>query len=177
MVATAQAIDFTDVKEMSAHNPRRLPAGDYRAKITKVEDAESKQGNKQWVFTIVPTTVAGGGRAAPSYPYYCGFVTDQAWKIRNLCIAAGIPVPSKRVKVDPNKLVNKEIGISLDDDEYEGKAKSTIVGVFPADELAEDAPGASRTKTTTAKRSKAAVADDDDDVAEGDDEELDLEEI
>jgi hypothetical protein len=175
--ATSRAVDFTNVKDAGQFNPRRLPAGDYRAKIAAVDDHTSQNSKSNqpdnWVFTIVPTS---SSRA--TYPYYCGFDEKQAWKIRNLCIAAGIEVPKRRVKVDPNKLVGKEIGISLDDDEYEGREKSTVVAVFPEDELAEDAPGASKSKASSGKgSSRSKATDDDDDVSADDAEELDLEEI
>jgi hypothetical protein len=169
MAATPRAMDFTNVKDGGQFNPRRKPAGDYRAKITKVEDHTSKGSNTpdNWVFTIVLAV-----DARSTYPYYCGFDEKQAWKARNLCIAAGIAVPKKRVKVDPNKLVNKEIGITLDDDEYEGKPKSVIVGTFPVDELSSDAPGSAGKKSASTN-----ADDDDDDVSDDDADELDLEEI
>lgn len=170
MAATARAVDFTNVKDAGNFNPRRKPAGDYRMRITKVEDhasGDSKVANN-WVFTIVPIV-----DERSTYPYYCGFDEKQAWKIRNLCLAAGIAVPKRRVKVDPNKLVGKEIGATLDDDEYEGKTKSVIVGTFPVDELSADSPGGSAKKT-----SKKTSSDDDDDADDVDpDEDLDLEEI
>jgi hypothetical protein len=175
MPATKRAINFTNVKEL-AFNPKHKPAGEYRAKIVKVEDDESKQGNAQWIFTIVVTT-----DQRSTYPYYCGLDEKQAWKIRKLCIAAGIPVPKKRVMVDPNKLVNKEIGITLDDDEYEGKMKSTIVDTFPTDDLAKDSPEDEekpRGKRSTTKKSAKPADDDEDDDVDGEDlDELDLEEV
>lgn len=180
MAATARAMDFTNVSDGGAFQPRRVPAGDYKAKITKVEDHTSKGSNvpDNWVFTIVLTS-----RARNTYPYYCGFDDKQAWKVRGLCLASGLQVPKKRVKVDPNKLVGKTIGVSMEDDEYDGKIKSVIVGVFPASELSEDFPGQKSTSSSGSKSSssKDSAADDDadevDDVNEGDEDELDLEEI
>jgi hypothetical protein len=177
MTATARAMNFTNVSDGGQFQPRRVPAGDYKAKITAVEDHTSKGSNvaDNWVFTIVLTS-----RARNTYPYYCGFDDKQAWKVRGLCMATGIAVPKKRVKVDPNKLVNKFIGVAMEDDEYEGKMKSVIVGVFPVSELAEDYPGAG--KGSSSKASATASDDDDstddaDDVSDADAEDLDLEEI
>lgn len=161
MVATKKAIDFTNVKERGNFNPKHKPEGDYRMKIVKVEDhvTQGKKVADQWVFTIV---LAGDARA--TYPHYVSWDPAQAWKSRNLCLAAGIPVPKKRIMVDPNKLVGKEIGATLEDDEYEGKMKSVISQVFPVSELtAGDTP-----------------EDADDDTPTGDEDEvdeLDLEEI
>ena len=151
MPATKQTLDFTNVKDQGNFNPKHKPAGDYKAKIAKVEDYQSNAGNKQWLFTI---ELASDKRA--TYPYYCGFDEKQLFKVRNLFLAVGKTVPKKRVGVDPNPLVGKEIAITLDDDEYEGKLKSVITATFPVSELTEDEP-----------------ADDDVDGMEVDEEELD----
>lgn len=129
----AQQLDFTKVKDGGgAFRKTRQQAGDYRGKITKVETVDKKgdDGKKQWLFTIK----VGAG----IYPYYCGFEENVLWKIRNLFIAAGVNVPKKRVTVDPAKVVNKSVGITLEDDEYDGKKQSSIASVFPTTELDPD---------------------------------------
>jgi hypothetical protein len=167
--ATKRVVDFTKVKEQGNFNPRHKPAGDYRMKITKVDDHTSKSGNDNWVFTIVPTT---DQRA--TYPYYVSADPEQAWKIRNLLLAAGVSVPKKKVAVDPNKLlVGKEIGVTLEDDEYEGRMKSSIVQTFPVDDLEEDAPEA---PARTSKKRKP-VPTDDEEFPDNDVDEIDLEEL
>jgi len=129
--ATSGVFDFTNVKDAGVFNPRRQVAGDYRAKVTAVVDAESKKdGKPQWLFTIV---VNGA-----SYPYYCKHEESSLWKIRNLLVAAGVNVPKKRVKVNPNIVVGKTIAVTLEDDEYEGKLKSVVQATFPVSELEED---------------------------------------
>lgn len=149
---TAAALDFTNVKEGGgSFNKKRLPEGDYKAKVTKVQDAPSKKDNiMQWLFTIHIETENG------TYPYYCKHQENQLWKIRNLMVAAGISVPKKRVKVDPNKIVGKIIGVTLEDDEYDGKMQSNIAAIFPASELTGDDP------------EDEAADDDDDEVVEDD---------
>lgn len=148
--ATAAAIDFTNVKDGGgAFNKKRQPEGDYKAKVVKVVDAPSKKDNTpQWLFTIQ----VGSG----SYPYYCKHEENQYWKIRNLLVAAGLTVPKKKVKVDPNKIVGKMIAVTLEDDEYDGKAQSNIAATFPLSELDDD-----------------DVPDEDEDEVEEDDEEED----
>jgi hypothetical protein len=128
--ASSQVLDFTNVKEGGGRfNKRHMPPGDYKAKIKAVEDSPSKKDNTpQWLFTI---DVEGGG----SYPYYCKLQENQLWKIRNLFVAAGLNVPKKRVKVDPSKVVGKTIGVTLEDDEYEGKMQSVVQATFPVSEL------------------------------------------
>ncbi len=135
-MATTQILDFSNVKEQGNFRPKHMPEGDYRMKIESVIDDKSKDGNPMWVYTL---SLVSNPRA--TYGYYCLLSNEkQMWKIRNLFVAAGKTVPKKRVKVNPDMLVGVEIGVSLVDDEYEGKMKSTIDGVFPASELADNSP-------------------------------------
>lgn len=131
--ATTAVIDFTNVKEGSGFNKKRMPAGDYLARISRVEDSPSKKdGEPQWLFTITLEN-----HKSVAYPYYCKLVENQLWKLRNLIQAAGIAVPKKKIKLDPEKLVGKLIGITLEDDEYEGKEQSVIEAIFEASEVAD----------------------------------------
>lgn len=137
--AGAAVLDFTNTREGgAAFNKKRVPAGDYLAKVTAVKDAPTKDTKEaQWLFTIELLEKYTDRK----YPYYCKLVENQLWKVRNLCLAAGFPVPKRKVKLDPNKLVGKTIGITLDDDEYEGKLQSTVTQTFPAAELDGDSGG------------------------------------
>lgn len=138
--ATVHNVDFTNVKEGGVFNTKRIEAGDYLAKIVKVEDAPVKSGeNKgrpQYLFTIRLVD-----HPSSTFPYYCQLTENQLWKLRNLLIAAGKTVPKKRTKVDPNTIVGKTIGVLIEDDEYEKDGKvterSTINGVFPAADLGD----------------------------------------
>lgn len=133
MAASKQALDFTNVKEGGNFSKKHMPAGDYRAKVTKVEDAMPKDKEDKtpmWLFTFQLTTTPSA-----TYPYYCKLQENQLWKVRNLLVAAGLNVPKKRVGVDPNKLLGKIIAVSLDDTEYNGKEQSEIGAVFSPNEL------------------------------------------
>lgn len=169
MAATAKVVDWTNVKDGGKFQPRRVPEGDYRMKIVGVDDhlKDGQKVSEQWVFTLqIP-----GKRG--TYPLYCNHVdAKQAWKIRNLCLAAGMQAPKKRVKLDPNKLVGKEIGAALEDDEYDGKIKSVIVATFPASELESDQPAGSGKVTDDDEEDDVDSSDDDEDL-----DDVDLEEV
>lgn len=147
--ATAKTVDFSNVKDAGDRFKKlRQPQGDYKGQVVKVVDSPTKTDNAdQWVYTI---SVGPG-----TYPYRCKLVESQFWKIRNLLIAAGVKVPQKKVKVDPNLVVGKFVGVTLEDDEYNDRAISEVNAVFPISELSGD------------------VADaDDDDEEEDEDEEV-----
>lgn len=129
----ARNFDFSGVKDRSQYSPKHMAEGDYLATITSVEETKSKKGDTQWVFGIQ----LADHRSAV-YPYYCNVENpDQLWKLRNLAISAGMPVPKRAAKLDPNKLVGKQLGVALSDDEYEGKMKSVIDALMPKSELAD----------------------------------------
>lgn len=141
MAATPRAVDLSNAGERAGFRPRRKPEGDYRAKVVKADDHQPNDKTKPmgWVLTI---QVEGDNRS--TYPFYLSPEEKQAWKIGQVCRAAGLKVPNSRVRFDPNKLVNKAIGLYLEDDEYEGRPKSVIAETFPVSEVGanadEDAP-------------------------------------
>lgn len=175
-------------------NRNRIPAGVYRAKVVSVQDHESKGGDDMWLFIISPVEKYTNRK----FPQYCGFSENQLWKIRQLFTAAGFSVKKAKMNIDPSKVVGREIGIEVDDDEYEGKEQSEIIDIFPVSELPdaggvtddeveeddedeEDEPPARKTKakakTTKAKSKKRARDEDEDDEDDEDEDELDEMEI
>jgi hypothetical protein len=134
-MAKQVSIDFTNVKEGGNFSKKHMPEGDYLAKVTKVEDAKSKEGgDHMWLFTIQLKNTPSA-----TYPHYCKTgQANQFWKIRNLLVAAGLNVPKKKLKVDPSKVVGKMIAVSLQDTEYDGKEQSEVGAVFSPQDLDED---------------------------------------
>lgn len=168
MVKAAQ-LDFTNVKDGGGQfSKTNMPAGDYLAKVTKVEEVKAKaDGGKMWLFTIQLKS-----RPSATYPYYCKLVENQLWKIRNLFVAAGINVPKKKIKVDPSKVIGKEIAVSLEDDEYEGKVNSVVNSVFPAADLEAEGPSPDLDDEDDEEEDTTEeVEDDEDEESEDEDEE------
>lgn len=136
-MVSAKVVDFSNVKDGGQFNRSRIPAGDYLAKIIKVEDAVSKKDKEfQFVFTIQIVK-----RPSSKLPYYCKLQENQLWKLRNLLIAAGKSVPKSKQKVDPNTIVGKFIGVTVEDGEFDSDKgvieQSDISGVFPASDLGD----------------------------------------
>jgi len=123
-------VDFSDVKESSGINPRHQEEGDYLMKITQTEMRKTKSDDPM-LFVLLQDA----NMRSATYPYYCTMQPNMLWKIRNIFIAAGLPVPKGKGKLDITKLVGKEIGVTLIDDEYDGKMKSVIDAAFHKDEL------------------------------------------
>lgn len=126
----ARTLDFSNVKESSGINPKHLEEGEYLARVIEVRDDPAKDGEAMWNFIIQPED-----HKTATFPYYVKLVENQLWKLRNLFVAAGVDIPKKAVKIDPNKVVGKTICIVLEDDEYDGKTKSVISAVMPKEEF------------------------------------------
>jgi hypothetical protein len=157
MAATARVVDLTGVSEGGGFRPRRKPSGDYRAKFVKADDHIKEGKTPGWVMTV---QIEGDARS--TYPVYLNPDKNQAWKIYQACRAAGLNAKQARVKFDPNRLVGKDIGVFLEDDEYEGRLKSTIGEMFPVSEVGG--------------RADEDIDTDDEDVVEDDEVEDDEEE-
>jgi len=135
-MATKKVLDFSQVKDGGTFAPKHKPEGEYLGTITTFEDTKSKAGNDMWVFGVA---LKNDRRAV--YPVYCTLNADSLWKLRQVLMACGIKVPKKKLSVDGNRLVGKDLGVCLEDDEYEGKKKSVIGAFFPASEFEGDDSG------------------------------------
>jgi hypothetical protein len=154
-------VDMTNVSEGSGVRPTHQPPGDYLGKITAVAHSTAKSsGNALVTFTIQDVD-----KPSATYPYRCTLNAEALWKLRSLMVAAGVNAPKKKFAFDTDRLVGKEVGMTLEDDEYEGKLKSVIADVFPPTDLPEDEP----TPKKVANKKPAAKAP----VEEEDDEDLD----
>lgn len=150
--ARKKTADMTNVKDRGPFNPKHMAEGDYTAKIVAVYEQRNKDDTKDmWVIAFQLQD-----RRDVVYPYYCTWDDNQLWKIRNVFEACGVSVPKKRVALDPARIENKLVGITLEDDEYQGKPKSVIGAVMSLKDM-EDGPDSDD-------------VDDDDDIEEEEEE-------
>ncbi|MGH2803104.1 MAG: hypothetical protein ACRDL4_08675 [Thermoleophilaceae bacterium] len=131
--ATAKVLDFDGVNVSSVpFNSKSMPEGDYVAKIASAWETKNNNGDEMWIFVLALVK-----HPRISYPWRCTLTPEGLFTLAQLYAAAGRPVPQKRVKADPNKLIGVTIGISLIEDDYQadkGYSASKIDrnGVFPA---------------------------------------------
>lgn len=130
MAAEARVLDMTDVTDGGGYTRKNVDEGDYVATVTAVIEQKSKAGDDMWVYTISLDSV---NRA--TYPLYMKLDAKNLWKLSKLFSAAGKPIPKKRGKVDPNAVVGKKIGVTMVDDEWNGKLNSNVDETFAASEV------------------------------------------
>lgn len=155
------SVDFTNVKESSGFNPKRMEAGDYLAEIVSVTKDKSKAGSEMLVFAFQLQE-----HKSAVYPYYIVLDDKSLWKLRNILVALGKKAPKGKASIDVERLVGSTLGVSLEDDEYEGKEKSVIDSIFSANEIQGDA--------TAAPADEDETSDDEETGEEEDLDELDL---
>jgi hypothetical protein len=171
---------MTNVKDASPFNSKHMPEGDYAAVIVDVADQESKSGNDMWVYTI---RLKDYPRAV--YAYYCVLEERSLFKVRHLFTAAGIDLPRSVKLIDPNKIVGKEIGVGLEDEEYDGNMRSKITAVMELKDMAvnnsapdldeddeeeEPTPPKRAAKAPVTRKRRAPEPEDDEDEEEEDEE-------
>ena len=167
-------VDFGTATGAPTFRTPHMPAGDYPATISKVEELDAKDGEPMLLYSIK----VGGG----VYPYYCKLVPNQLWKLRELLEAAGIKVPARAAQLDPAKPVGRKVTATMADDEYKGRMRSAVAAILPPkqsvaaaddeddfddfDDEPEEKQAKQKAKAKSGKKAKKKSADDEDDFDE-----------
>lgn len=142
-----EVIDLNAAGEGGGGSRVRVPAGDYKAKIKKVEYKTSGSGNPMFVWTFVGTEGKLKGKELTEYTV---LKANSYWKLRDLIEAATGKIPkaaATRVLLEwcKKNVVGSEMGVTVGDDEYtndKGKVtiSSKISDYMSLDDLSGEAP-------------------------------------
>ena len=161
-------LDFSKVEERSGWNTRHIPEGLHSMKIEAVQETEAQDGTDMLVYALVPTE---GKYKTRRFPFYCKLQQNQLWKLRDLFVAAGIPVPKKAQQIDPSKVVGKVIAAEATDETGQYEGRSSIQATYSLDILDEDGVGASDDEDDEEYEEEDEVDEVDEDEEEDDEEE------
>ncbi len=137
-------INFGDVPKEVRRRRTRIPEGDYLAKIADVERRTSEKSNApyfSWKFQIIEDAQGKDKHAGATLYYVTSLKAEALFNLRNLIFAASdgkTNVAGRSVNFDPTKLLGRKIGITVEDDEYDGKIRSIPVDVMPASQVEAD---------------------------------------
>jgi Protein of unknown function (DUF669) len=172
----AVVVDFTDTESREGKKGSRsahLPEGDYTAKVKEAKLGKSSE--KETPGILMTWIITGPKKYKGKTIRDSLWLSDKAlWRVRQTLEALGVPVPSKKVKVDPRKMVGKEAAITLEDEEYEGKVRSRVTDCFllsEYEELQEDTDEELDEDEDEEEDEDEDTDDDDDDEDEDDDDE------
>lgn len=167
------SVDFSGVEINKGLGSDHIPAGDYLAEVvdciqkTKKDDPSTKM--LLWSFRIVEPAAFKGKRLLNNTV----LKKESLWALRSMLVnmLGEEKIPQSVVSIPIDKIIEakKKLGVTVEDDEYNGKLKSKIVDTFSLSDWQN------RKSTAT---SDDIVDDDEDDVkasatASDDDEDLD----
>lgn len=137
-------IDFGDVPTDIRKRGRRIPEGDYLCKVSKVERKKGKESGATyfaWQFQILNDARGGTKQKGVTLYYTTSLKKDALFNLRNLIFAASDGkknVAGKSLDFDPASILGKQIGVVVEDEEYEEKIRSRAVDIMPPSQLASD---------------------------------------
>ncbi len=135
--ASAAEVDFGAIEE-GGGSRLHVPEGDYRFKITGVVFQTSQSGNPMFVWTFKGVEGKVKGKETKDYTV---LTVKALFKLRDLIEAATGKAPGGKVNVRKlleyckKNVVGKEIGITLQDDEYTNDKGKTFISSKPSDYL------------------------------------------
>ena len=117
-------------QEQIDNSSNRVDPGTYHARIDKVTDKASKNGNPvMWVnWTITDTDSPFGGTKLPEN---ITMIPEAYWKLEDLFTAIGFKVDENGSGFDSQDLVGHQCRITVADDTYEGQQRSRITKHLP----------------------------------------------
>jgi len=148
-------LDFSKVEERSGWNTKHIPEGLHEMEIVAVDDKEANDGTDMLTYALVPTDPRYKTRR---FPWYCKIQPNQLFKIRDLFVAAGIPVPKKALNIDPDKPIGKLVAAEITDATGQYEGRSEVNGIYELSILGDGG---------------SSPSDDDEDDEEYDEDEVD----
>jgi len=120
-----------------------LPPGLYVAEVSKCEQQPSKRSGQPtvyWQFRII-TPEEHAGRVA----FHSTSLQPQAnFGLGRVLLACGYPEEKLKVSggitFDPDRLIGIKVGLVMQEDVFEGKARTKVVSVLPVAELQQQQP-------------------------------------
>src|ERR1700760_1204298 len=124
------SVDFTGVEA----GGRPCPDGTWKAEITSLAQEESSTGNPMIVGKY--KVLNGKGKGALLFDNL-SLQPQALFRLKALCDACGVEADSA-VDLDLDDLVGTEIVVDVENEEYEGKKRSRVVGYAEAGSEAEE---------------------------------------
>jgi hypothetical protein len=127
---SVEEVDFTGTESRKGG---RIPPGDYPVKVTKaISDKSPEKKSPRIHFEL---EITEGKHQGKTLYHDCYLGADSLWKLRNTLEAMGEEVPKKKAKLNLKKYKAKELAVTVDLEEYNGKVRSRVVDTFPLDDL------------------------------------------
>lgn len=119
----------------------RVPEGDYAMKLKKVSQKKGSDSGEPYLLVGFELSKGPekGNKKVLSHNF--SLQPQSLWNFRNFLEACGKQIPSKKLKIDLDKLLNLQCAGTVIDDEYEGRRQSNISAFFPLEDLGNTSGG------------------------------------
>jgi hypothetical protein len=169
-------IDFGDVPKERRQRFKRIPEGEYVAKITswKRKWKDNDKSNPPYIAWTLQI-VEGPHKGVP-FIENTSLKKDALFNLRNLIFAATDGkknVAGKIVDFNPDSIVGIKIGIVVEDEEWDNKMRSTVADVRPVSEMEDE----EEEDEDAEEDEEEADEDEDEDEEEVDEDEEELDEV
>lgn len=156
-------VDFTGVDV----GGRVVPPGEYVAAVENVKHETSSKSNKPflgWELKIVE----GDSKGAKLF-HNTSLQPQALWKLRQMLEALGVETEEGAMSLNLTEYVGLQLGVEVDNEEYDGKTRTRVVDVFSLDDPDEDEDDGKDEEVED-------DSDEDEDEDDGDDEEEEVDE-
>ena len=122
-----------DLTNVDSSNGYRIPEGTYRAKLVEVEQSVSKGGNPMFVWTF---EISAGDQKGFQLKSFTAITPAAMWKVAETVEALGVGQTGTVVKFKRSDVINRECGLVVEDNDYNGSVRSSIAKVISVKEMA-----------------------------------------
>lgn len=154
-------IDLTNYKETTS---ARVAPGRYSVVVTSADQDESKAGNPMIVLNL---TINGGEFDGSTLVDRLALTEKAMFRVVAFMQALGLKTPKEKFRVNLDSWVGRSLSVDVDDDTYQGRTSSRVVGY-----IRDTAPAAKEERDLDVEDDT-----DDTDTTEVDDTEVDLDNV
>lgn len=109
----------------------KVPEGEYVVEVSEVTSELSSENNPylSWVFKVVD-----GKQKGKKIWHNTSLQPQALFNLRNVLEALGQEVPDGALKLDLDEVIGLTMGVNVEHETYQGKAKARVVDVFSLDD-------------------------------------------
>lgn len=164
----AYDVDFSGVEKeirKGGKSGKQIPEGDYIVKVVGMERRQNKAEDGYmfvWRTQIVSDAKGKTKQKGNTYYYNTSLKPQALFNLRNVihALSNGKKNPAgSSMKIDPADWVGKQAGVTIEDDEYDGKIRSAITDWIPLKDLVDSKDTTDDDETAPAEDPLADVAD------------------
>lgn len=107
---------------------QEMAEGSYSGRLVSLESTKSKAGNKMYVWTYVITKGENQGKEMINHT---ALTPNAMWKLKETLVALGVKPVDGVYNFVPSDVLNKDVTLDIELQEYEGQSRPSISKVLP----------------------------------------------